>query len=50
MRPGSVDRLQVVEGLFEGEEVILGPYNPASESIWTGPDLTPPPSDEVETA
>lgn len=50
VRPGSVDRLQVVEGLFEGEEVILGPYNPASESIWTGPDLTPPPSDEVETA
>ncbi|WP_169977880.1 HlyD family secretion protein [Tautonia rosea] len=53
VRPGSIDRLQVVEGLFEGEEVILGPYDPASEAVGAKPDLTPsssPPSEETETA
>lgn len=51
VRPGSVDRLQVVEGLSEGEEVILKPYDdPASEPVRTGPDPTPSPPHEVETA
>jgi hypothetical protein len=29
-RPGSVERLQVVGGLSEGEEVLLRPYEPSS--------------------
>jgi HlyD family secretion protein len=42
--PGSVDRLQVVEGLDEGEEVILGPYDPSSDPL---PLPLPPPQPEL---
>ncbi|WP_158633618.1 efflux RND transporter periplasmic adaptor subunit [Tautonia sociabilis] len=31
--PGSIDRLQVVNGLSEGEEVLLGPHDPSSVPV-----------------
>ncbi|QDV35404.1 efflux RND transporter periplasmic adaptor subunit [Tautonia plasticadhaerens] len=46
-RPGSIDRLQVVDGLSEGEEVLLGPPGPAPEPETTAPDR---PESVVETA
>ena len=45
VRPGSTDRLQVVEGLAEGEEVVLGPYDPSRDPEGTRPG----PAEEVET-
>lgn len=48
--PGSIDWLQVVDGLVEGEKVIIGPYDPASDPVSPPrPDLSQPPSDAVET-
>lgn len=46
-RPGSIDRLQVVDGLSEGEEVLLRPEKSASEPETPAPDRT---DTAVETA